>query len=84
MESKSKRFVYVLQSLSNPDRHYTGVTSDVQQRLASHNKGASVHTAAGRPWQINVVLEFRTQELALKFEKYLKSGSGRAFSRRHF
>ena len=84
MESISKRFVYVLRSLSKPARHYTGLTSNVQQRLISHNKGASIHTVADRPWQINVVLEFRTEELAVKFEEYLKSGSGRAFAKKHF
>jgi putative endonuclease len=80
----TKRFVYVLQSISNPSRHYTGLTSDVARRLASHNSGASVHTKADRPWEVNVVIEFRTEELALEFETYLKSGSGRAFARQHF
>jgi putative endonuclease len=80
----TKRFVYVLQSISNPSRHYTGLTSDVPQRLVSHNKGASAHTAADRPWQVNVVIEFRTEDLAVKFETYLKSGSGRVFARKHF
>ena len=80
----SKRFVYVLQSISNPSRHYTGLTSDLPRRLASHNSGASAHTAADRPWQISVVIEFRSEDAAVKFETYLKSGSGRAFARRHF
>jgi len=79
-----KRFVYVLQSLSNPDRHYVGITSNLEQRLISHNKGASVHTAADRPWVVNVIMEFKTEELAIRFEKYLKSGSGRAFAKKHF
>jgi len=37
-----------------------------------------------RPWSLIVSIEFRTQSAALKFEKYLKSGSGRAFATRHF
>jgi predicted GIY-YIG superfamily endonuclease len=84
MDTAPKRFVYILQSLNNPERHYTGLTSDVQQRFLSHNKGASVDTRADRPWQITIVLEFRTEELAAKCERYLKSGSGRAFARKHF
>jgi putative endonuclease len=84
MNAPPKRFVYVLQSLNKPDRHYTGLTSDMQHRLLCHNKGASSHTAADRPWQITVVLEFRTEDLAIKFERYLKSGSGRAFAKKHF
>jgi hypothetical protein len=29
-------------------------------------------------------MEFATEQDALRFEKYLKSGSGRAFAKRHF
>jgi len=32
----------------------------------------------------SVSIEFRTEREALRFEKYLKSGSGRAFAKRHF
>jgi hypothetical protein len=31
-----------------------------------------------------VSLEFRNESQAALFEKYLKSGSGRAFAKRHF
>jgi hypothetical protein len=55
----------------------------VTQRLESHDHGASIHTAKNRPWEINVIIEFKTEALAVKFEKYLKSGSGRAFARKH-
>jgi putative endonuclease len=78
------RCVYVLQSLRNPARHYVGRTADIAQCLAAHNSGASIRTAFNRPWQLNVVISFRTDELALRFEKYLKSGSGRAFAKEHF
>ena len=80
----AKRFVYVLQSVNNPDRHYVGLTSNVEQRVTSHNTGASVHTAAQRPWEVIVALEFMTEEHAVRFERYLKSGSGRAFAKKHF
>ena len=30
------------------------------------------------------VAEFPTEQEAVRFEKYLKSGSGRAFAKRHF
>jgi len=35
-------------------------------------------------WSIVVSLEFPTETEAVRFEKYLKSGSGRAFAKRHF
>lgn len=82
--SPSKRFVYILKSCAHGPRFYTGVTADVQDRLERHNRGGCVHTAPYRPWQVHVVVEFPDEEPALKFERYLKSGSGRAFARRHF
>lgn len=76
--------VYILRSHSQPERWYTGVTSDVCARLAAHNRGDSRHTATGRPWRLEVAIEFATVNAAKAFELYLKSGSGRAFARRHF
>jgi putative endonuclease len=76
--------VYVLQSIAYPGRHYTGVTSDVEQRVALHNAGRTAHTAKYRPWRLSVTITFDDVERAIRFEGYLKSGSGRAFCRRHF
>ena len=77
-------FVYILRSRSDPQRYYTGLTSDVRRRLAAHNAGRCTHTSAGRPWDVEVVIEFADERRAVAFEKYLKSGSGGAFARRHF
>ena len=33
--------VYILRSASQPERWYTGLTSDVRARLAAHNSGPS-------------------------------------------
>jgi putative endonuclease len=78
------RCVYVLQSRRNPDKHYVGRAADVAQRLATHNSGGLIQTAFNRPWQLNVVMTFRTEESAIKFEKFLKSASGRGFAKEHF
>jgi putative endonuclease len=79
-----KTSVYILQSESAPSRYYTGLTSDVAARLAAHNAGHCAHTASGRPWKVLVVVGFANQERAVRFEQYLKSGSGCAFAKRHF
>jgi predicted GIY-YIG superfamily endonuclease len=79
-----KRFVYVLQSVVNPDRHYTGLTNDVEGRLTWHNSALSGVTVHHRPWAVAVSIEFADEGTAARFERYLKSGSGRAFARRHF
>jgi putative endonuclease len=78
------RFVYVLVSAIDPRRHYVGLTSNITTRLEVHNSGGSQHTAQHRPWRVIVSLEFATQASAVAFEKYLKTGSGRAFAKRHF
>jgi predicted GIY-YIG superfamily endonuclease len=54
------------------------------QRLAGHNAGLNVHTARARPWRLLVSIEFIDEKTAARFERYLKSGFGRAFALRHF
>ena len=78
-----KRFVYVLKNSETPPRYYTGITSEVATRHADHNAGRCIHTAKYRPWSIDVVIEFPDERRAVSFERYLKSGSGVAFARRH-
>jgi predicted GIY-YIG superfamily endonuclease len=63
---------------------YTGKTGDFEQRLAAHNRGENVSTAKHRPWRPVVGVWFAEAARADAFERYLKSGSGGAFSRRHF
>jgi putative endonuclease len=84
MKGIGKRFVYVLRSECDPSRHYVGVTSDGESRLDWHNAGPSGHTVEHRPWSVVVSIEFPTERQALRFERYPKSGSGRAFAKRHF
>ena len=75
--------MYVLRRVSNRTRYYTGVTSDWRTRLDAHNSGKCSHTASGRPWIVDVVVEFTDERRAVTFERYLKSGSGVAFAKRH-
>ena len=80
----SQRFVDLQNSAQNPDQYYVGLTSDPKHRLAAHNDGDSPHTAQYKPWRLVVVIEFSCAQRALAFERYLKTGSGGEFSRRHF
>jgi putative endonuclease len=84
MKGIGKRFVYVLRSDRDPSRHYIGTTSEVENRLDWHNHGPCGHTVRHRPCSLAVVVELPAEQLAARFEKYLKTGSGRAFARRHF
>jgi putative endonuclease len=75
------KYVYILQSLTDNGHFYTGITDDLKARLSMHNSGAVTHTAKYRPWQIKTYVAFTDEGRALAFEKYLKSGSGRAFAK---
>lgn len=78
-----KRFVYILKNAASPPRYYTGLTSDIGARLRAHNDERCRHTASGTPWHIDVLIEFADEQRAVAFERYLKSGSGGAFAKRH-
>jgi putative endonuclease len=84
MNEHPRRFVYVLRSVTRPDRHYVGLTSDIAAGLASHNAGESPSTSRHKPWRVVVLVQFAEEQRAVEFEKFLKSGSGRAFARQHF
>ncbi|MCF7824019.1 MAG: GIY-YIG nuclease family protein [Candidatus Marinimicrobia bacterium] len=77
------KFVYTIQSTENQEQYYTGLTKDIEHRLADHNSGKSPYTSKYRPWKIISYTAFEDDEKAQAFEKYLKSGSGRAFSKKH-
>jgi putative endonuclease len=79
-----KVFVHVIQSTVDPARYYSGRTSNATTRLEVHNSGGSRHTARFRPWRLIACVEFASEGSAARFEKYLKTGSGRAFAKRHF
>ena len=75
------KYVYILQSLIDAKHFYTGVTDNLKARLSAHNSGAVTHTAKYRPWRIKSYVAFSDEARASAFEKYLKSGSGRAFAK---
>ena len=78
----SKRFVYVMKNDDIPPRYYTGLASDVGARLASHNAGQCPHSSKHRAWHLDLVIKFADEGRAVRFERYLKSGSGHAFANR--
>ena len=76
-------YVYLLKSESNADRRYVGVTANLKQRLTDHNSGKSAHTAQYVPRRLVTYVAFSEKQKAHEFERYLKSGSGHAFAKRH-
>lgn len=80
----SFHYVYILRSKAVPDRFYVGMTSNLESRLGEHNRGLTPSTKAYAPWQIEIATAFRDKTKAAAFEQYLKTHSGRVFSKRHF
>jgi len=77
-------YVYILRSETSGElyRGYTALTPE--ERLAYHNKGTVSSTKTMRPWALVWYAAFCSQDKALQFERYLKSGSGHAFSSKRF
>ncbi len=71
-------FTYILKSLKD-SKLYTGYTSDLPSRLQAHEKGEVPSTKHRRPLEIIYYEACRTQEDALKREKYLKTHYGKMF-----
>ena len=84
MPAAPQRFVYIIRSVREPHRRYVGLTADVLARLEAHNAGQNRSTALWRPWTVDVCIEFQSEALASRFERYLKTGAGHAFAQRHF
>jgi len=70
--------VYVLFSVTH-QKHYTGFTNNLEQRLIAHNELGNGWTAKYRPWVLIYTKEFSNKADAMKLEKWLKSGIGRDF-----
>lgn len=77
------RIAYLLRSKKSPNRVYVGLFGNMKNRLAEHNSGECKTTSEHRPWEVDVAVHFRDAKKAHVFERSLKTGSGRAFSRRH-
>ena len=74
---KTMEFVYILKCADGT--YYTGHTANLDERLRRHNKGENTYTKARLPIQLVTFIAFSDKYKAFAFEKYLKSGSGKAF-----
>jgi predicted GIY-YIG superfamily endonuclease len=76
--------MYYVYSLKCKDGYYIGCTYDLEDRLERHKKGHIPATKDRRPVKLHYYFAFQSKYTAYNFEKYLKSGSGRAFIKKHF
>lgn len=75
-------YAYILESEKDSSR-YIGVTADLKKRLQEHNTGNSRYSSTKRPFKLIWYASFTDKRRALQFEKYLKSSSGYAFTKKH-
>tara|TARA_B100000315_G_C14305582_1_gene463867 strand:- start:388 stop:681 length:294 start_codon:yes stop_codon:yes gene_type:complete len=76
-------YAYILLS-SKSHIFYFGSTKDLKQRIRLHNNGEVKATKIHRPWQLVWYAGFETEKQARDFERYLKTGSGKAFAYKRF
>jgi putative endonuclease len=76
-------YVCLLRAINFPDQVYIGMTIDLKRRLKAHNEGSSPYTSRYQPWELVVYVGVKNEARTLGFEKYLKTGAGRAFAKKH-
>ena len=75
-------YAYILKC--SDDTYYTGCTCDLADRINRHSKGENTYTKERLPVVLVYYSAFQNKYKAYEFEKYLKSGSGKAFARKRF
>ena len=68
--------VYILKCADG--QYYTGCTSNLESRIERHQTGQVPATQERRPVTLITLITFSEKQKAFNFEKYLKTGSGRA------
>ena len=74
-------YTYVLKCNNG---YYVGCTDNLKDRLSRHQKGQVEATKNRLPLELEMYFALSNKYKAFEFEKYLKSGSGRAFVKKHF
>ena len=74
-------YVYILKTTKG---FYVGCTDDLKDRIKRHQLGQVQTIKNNLPVKLEMYFAIKDKYKAFEFEKYLKSGSGRAFSKKHF
>ena len=74
-------YVYIL--LCSDSKTYIGCTNDLRDRVKRHSNGEITATKKKLPIKLFSYFAFSNRYASYTFEKYLKSGSGRAFIKKH-
>ena len=74
-------YVYFIKSLTTNYR-YVGHTTNLKTRLKEHNNGFNKSTKPYIPFELEAYIAVKSELIAKNLEKYFKTGSGIAFSRK--
>ena len=75
-------YVYIL--LCSDGKTYVGCTGNLGERIQRHQEGRVHSTKDRHPFKVVTYIVFTDKSMAFRFEKYLKTGSGRAFLKKRF
>jgi Predicted endonuclease containing a URI domain len=75
--------MYYVYSLKCKNGFYTGYCENINERLKRYENGHAPATADRLPMGLEFYFAIPNKYKAFEFEKYLKSGSGRAFIKKH-
>jgi putative endonuclease len=75
-------YVYLLKCVDST--YYTGCTCNLSDRINRHEKGEITYTKERLPIKLVTYIAFSDKYKAFEFERYLKSGSGKAFAQKRF
>ena len=75
--------MYYVYSLKCKDGFYIGCTDNLEDRISRHEKGHVPATTNRLPIDLEFYVAISDKYKVFEFEKYLKSGSGRAFIKKH-
>lgn len=74
-------YVYILRLIDGSI--YIGYSTNLKQRIQEHQWGLVESTKNLRPIKLIFYSAFESKNKAAEFEKYLKTGSGFAFRKKH-
>lgn len=74
-------YTYIL--FCSDKKTYIGCANDLRDRIERHKKGHVPATKDRLPIKLISYFAFSNKYTAFNFEQYLKSGSGRAFIKKH-
>ena len=75
--------MHYVYSLRCKNGFYVGCTNNLKDRLIRHQEGNVPATSDRLPLKLDFYFAIKDKYKAFEFEKYLKSGSGRAFLKKH-